>query len=449
MVDRFSCARLVPVLMLAFLVAQTGFAQMDMLPQIFRDLPPELQEGLPEAMSYEEYRALNRNVDFFTMFMSIFVPGYGLFQVERPDLAWPMVGARFAGYGMMTLGVALQWNHFYDLVSTQELAADDFERLLVNGFIFGGGVVVAGLTWAGDVTLAYHIAKQEKDRVQYTYGIRAGLTPAGGPDAASEERYLRRMLEQPGEPRLVDLLLLDLPAYARRYPDAAFAPEALTFAALLAAELGRDPEALAWAVRAAHRYPGAERTPDALRLAARLLERNRGWQIDLTDAASLARLPVDDPPDARVLAGVAKLARLAGVTIAAGDAASGASASHPRADGSPTVSRVNRPLAEAALAEARAFLEQYAGGPLVDDGLRLTADLLLALDRPDEAAGYLAGLVVTRGGSPLWPRAALDLAELYLGELEDPDRARVLLEAIVEQAPDSAEAERARELAVE
>ncbi|MFP4113521.1 MAG: tetratricopeptide repeat protein [Spirochaetota bacterium] len=412
--------RLVLAVLLASLVSATAVAQMDMLPQIFRDLPPELQEGLPEQMTFAEYRQLNRNVDFFTMFMSIFVPGYGLFQVEHPELAWPVVGARLAGYGMMTGAIVLQWSHFEDLFTGNELPDPNFDRLLRNSFIFGGGVVVAGLSWAADVVLAYHIAKQEKDLVQYRYGIRSSLYGGarGGADAATDARYLRGLLSQQSDAAVVDELLAALPAYAARYPESEFAGDALFFNAMLHAENSRDAQALRFAVRAAYLYPRGEHSDDALRLVARLFERNRDWGLGYSEAVSISRLPAAEGQDARLLSAVERLAGLN-----------------------------SRVLREAALEEARHFLTQYANGSYLQEGLAITADLLISLDRPDEAAGYLAALAV---GGPderdVWPEYTVKLAELYLGTLSSPSRARMLLRAVVEEAPESEAAERARTL---
>lgn len=409
------------VLVVLLLVSLGGvaFGQMDMLPQIFRDLPPELRQGLPEQMSFAEYRALNRNIDFFTMFMSMFVPGYGLFQVERPELAWSMVGARAAGYGLIATGVALQWNHFYSLVEEPIPSSEDFQRLLANGLIAGSGLVLAGMTWAADVVLAYQFAKNDKNLVQYTYGIRSSIygSGRGGADAASDEAFLRRLLSQEGDRRLEDQLLADLPEYARRYPEAEFSGEALYFAAMLHAERGDDPDALRFAVRSAYLYPRGERTDDALRLAARLVERNRRWDLSYDDAVEVSKVPVAEEPDARFLAGILSLSRLD-----------------------------ERELTEAAVREVRTFLSEYGSGPYLADGLSLAADLLLDLGRVEEAAGYFAALAVNAPQSDEWPAAVLQLAKLYLGPLGDRGRAEILLEALVEHRPGSPEASEAGNL---
>ena len=66
-------------------------------------------------------------------------------------------------------------------------------------------------------------------------------------------------------------------------------------------------------------------------------------------------------------------------------------------------------LAEAALAEAKAFLKEYTASSLVPQALGLTADLLIRLGREAEAAGYLAALVVGNPESSLWPAYSLEL----------------------------------------
>ena len=92
-------------LLLFTVAARPVSAQMDMLPEIFRDLPPELQQGLPDQMSLTEYQQLTKNIDFFTMFMSMFVPGYGFFEVDKPGAAWTIMAGRAAGYGLMGTAV--------------------------------------------------------------------------------------------------------------------------------------------------------------------------------------------------------------------------------------------------------------------------------------------------------------------------------------------------------
>ena len=84
---------------LLFLMAgSTATAQMSMLPQLFRELPPELRDGLPVEMEYDEYLEMTRSVDFFSMFMAIWVPGYALFGVGEPTLGWGVAGVHASAY---------------------------------------------------------------------------------------------------------------------------------------------------------------------------------------------------------------------------------------------------------------------------------------------------------------------------------------------------------------
>ncbi|MFW6313873.1 MAG: tetratricopeptide repeat protein, partial [Spirochaetota bacterium] len=103
-------------------------------------------------------------------------------------------------------------------------------------------------------------------------------------------------------------------------------------------------------------------------------------------------------------------------------------------------------LAEAALAEAKGFLERYTESSLVPQALGLTSDLLIRLDREEEAAGYLAALVVGNPESPLWAEYGLKLGRLYLGPLRDEERAQIVLKAVVEGAPESEAAAEAETL---
>ena len=239
----------------------------------------------------------------------------------------------------------------------------------------------------------------------------------GGSEPEADARYLRRLLTQESEPRLVAKLFAELPAYARAYPEAPFSGEALYYVALLHAEQRNDAAALRYALRSAYLYPSGERTDDALRLLARIIERNGRWHIGYEEAASLARLPAARDSDARFVSAVRRLRRLDAPEIR-----------------------------EAALDEARAFLEQYRGGPYMNEGLALTAGILRDLGRPSEAAEYLAAIVVSGPDSKGWAGNVLDLARLYRGPLGNRRRAEILLRAVIEGAPDSYEATTAADL---
>lgn len=412
-------------LLLIFLLVCCGLtvhAQMDMLPQIFRDLPPELQEGLPEEMSFAEYRQLNRNVDFFTMFMSMFIPGYGAFQVERPDLGWTIAGARAVGTAMMGVAVGLQWNHFYNLFQQPALDEVDFQRFLTNAFLFGGGVVINGLGWAADVTLAYHIAKNEKDLVQYTYGVRSSVARAmvGQPADIAEERYLRSLLVQTDDPRVRPSLAAGLESFTTRFPQSPFASEALYYRAVLHAEDGSDARALAVALRSMRVYPDGPRRHDCIRLMSQLVDRNRAeWGLDMASVTMLVE-PGDygNEDDERAYSVVSSLESIAGN---------------------------NHVLRRAAIEQARGFLSLYPASELTPDALVSLARMLESDGAPEEAASYLAVAVIGWQESGLWPESAMRLADLYDGSLNDRARAEILYRAVIERLPGTEYAEEARQ----
>lgn len=417
------------VLILAILLVVAGcaFAQMDMLPQIFRDMPPELQEGLPDAMSFAEYRQLNRNVDFFTMFMSMIVPGYGLFQVEKPVGAWSIVGARAAGYGMMATAIIRQWDNFRDIARRMEIPETDYQFYLTNAFLFGGGVVVNGLGWAFDVLLAYHIAKNEKDFVQYKYGLTTTLEreAAGAGEAAARAQYVRRLILQRHDSAVRDELLVALPAFAASFPEDAFAAEAVYQWALLLHADARDAEALALLLRVAYRYPESEQADDALRTAVRLSELNRvDW---LGSSASLY-----------------ELIEQAQVVVPGTSATWRAMRAAEQVSGLFTLPR--RVFADAAVTEAQAFIRDYPRHPKVPEFLyRIGMERAAQLDT-SEAVSYLAAVVVGHQNASVWPQAALELGTLFRSRVADAERARIVLTALVERAPETAEGRQAQEI---
>ena len=262
---------------LLLVLAIPAFAQMDMMPELFRDLPPEIREGLPISMDYQDYRELTRNVDFFTMFMSMFVPGYGLFQVEEPLLGAAVLAGRLGGYAMMAGAVIDQWDHFQDLTNLEGIDETAFRRFVGNAFLFGGGIVVNGLLWAADVIGAYHIANDDRGLVRYTYGIRAGI---GGEGEEASAEYLRRISLQ-DESRIAQEIVESGRTHLALYPDGVFAGEVAYRVALAYAELGREVEAALFAARQLALHPDPSYDTGSRRLGLYLVTRNRvAWGED-------------------------------------------------------------------------------------------------------------------------------------------------------------------------
>ncbi|MFP4510533.1 MAG: tetratricopeptide repeat protein [Spirochaetaceae bacterium] len=274
-------------ILLVVVPAATVTAQMDMLPQIFRDLPPELQQGLPLEMTHEEYRQVNRNVDFFTMFMSMFVPGYGMFQVERPVLGWSIVAGRSAGAGMMAAAVVRQWNDFRDLSDLSALDEFSYRRVIENAFLFGGGIFVNGMLWALDVVGAYHIAKTERDFVIYQYGMREGI--ADRFDESLEEQdieFIRRLVlqDRPGERQIRSELHRALSRYAEQYPEGEYRGEVEYYRGSLAMEEERFEEALLYFTRQFFFFPDERYSTVSRRTAVGIVQAQRNrysadWEL--------------------------------------------------------------------------------------------------------------------------------------------------------------------------
>lgn len=181
------------------------WAQMDMLPFLFRDVPKEFEVGVPADMTFEEFRQLNRRVDFFTVGMSMIWPGYASAQVERGDQAVILGGLRWGTYGMMAAAVGMQWSSWKNLWQSGELSVAQYDQVKTNAALFAVGGALNMFLWGADVLLAYHQAMEDRDQVIYRYGLARTVALDQGPPRES----LRRLAVQ-DDPRLRPAIIREL-----------------------------------------------------------------------------------------------------------------------------------------------------------------------------------------------------------------------------------------------
>lgn len=392
---------------------------MDMLPQIFRDLPPELQEGLPESMEYDEYRRLNRNVDFFTMFMSAIVPGYALFQVEKPVAAWTIVGARVAGYTMMATAIGRQWEHWRDLSRLNSIPDPRYRRYQENLFLFAGGIVVNGMAWAFDVLGAYHISKREKDFVIYKYGLRESL---GSREEEREIEFIRKLVlqESPREWQVRDELRDSLVRYVETYPRGAHRGEVEYYLGSLHTEEGEPVRGLLHLSRNLFLYPESRFTPAARRTALAVVQRNRDrwpedWELLVSMFSGDSQVPAADNLEGRILSYLRRFQELR-----------------------------NEEFRRLYVEEAIRVAAENAESDFADDALFGAATQLETLGELEEAVIAYTQLAGVYPDSEHWALSLLRIAEL-LWELDEPEYARHFYQRLISQRPRSPEAEAARE----
>lgn len=396
-----SMKRTVLCLTLVF-VASSAFAQMDMLPEVFRDLPPELRSGLPADMTFEHYRQMTRNVDFFTMFMSAWVPGYGFYQVEKPRLAAAIMAERLVAGGLMAAAAIRQWSDLRDISRIQDLSDEKFRSLMVNATLFGAGVVLNGMGWAIDVLGAYHIANVEKDQVLYRYGLITDV------DATNEERlrtYLRRALVQDDDYLEVEK---DLERYLRAFPEGPAAPEMAFHLGTMKAVSGHAVEAFAYLVRSIYAYPDHDHTRAAERALVTLVHRHRDrWNADWDRLWSIAS----------------------------------SSAAERNAERQPYSNFLRRlhefqstEFSDLFITEATYYLRRFPGSRNEAELLFLLGERAAAAGRHPLAVSSLASVIYVYRSSEYFYRAVRALGSLYEVELSEPDRAAEIYE-IAAEAP--------------
>jgi len=431
--------RIVAAAVLALIVAPSVSAQMDMLPQIFRDLPPELQDGLPAEMTHQEYRQMERNVDFFTMFMSSFVPGYAMFHVERPALGWTIAGTRVVGTGMMVGAMARQWGDFRDLTRLDEVPDPDYQRFLGNAFLFAGGIFVNMAAWAADMIGAYHIAKSEEDFVIYKYGLRQGIAAQNGEEEQREIEYIRRLVLQddPRERRVREELKSALSRYGQSYPLGEYRAEVEYYRGSVLREEGEAARALFHLMRQIVFFPDARFSPASRQLAIDIVQSNRtAWPEDRE-----LLLSIIDPE-------VEPFAYLADVPAPAGEPGrwdSEARAARVRAY-IDSFGRLRSPeLRELFVAEALDIARRYPEATFAADALFAAAEQLAEQDETERAVVVYS---MTAGAYPeadQWQEAMLRIGRLLHEELEEVEYAGSFYRRLLDRRPGTPQAETARE----
>jgi tetratricopeptide (TPR) repeat protein len=392
---------------------------MDMLPQIFRDLPPELQDGLPESMEYDEYRRLNRNVDFFTMFMSAIVPGYALFQVEKPLGAWSVAGVRVAGYAMMGTAIARQWDHWRDLSRLNSIPDPRYRRYQENLFLFAGGIVVNGLAWAFDVLGAYHIAKREKDFVIYKYGLKENL---GSREEEREIAFIRKLVlqESPRERQVREELREALLRYVETYPRGEHRGEVEYYLGSLYAEEGDPDRALLHLSRNLFLFSESRFTPAARRTALSVVQRHRhrwprDWELLISMFSARREEIAPETPEERILAYLRRFQELR-----------------------------DEEFRRLYVEEAIRVAAENPESEFADDALLGAATQLESLGELEEAVVAYTQLAGVYPQSEHWALSVLRTAEL-LSALEEPEYARRFYERLLTARPGSPEADVARD----
>ena len=415
------------VLMIAFsttLGVQNAQAQMDMLPQLFRDLPPEMQQGLPTEMSHEEYRQMTRNVDFFTMFMAAFLPGYAMFQVERPGLGWTVAGARVFGAGLMGAAVVRQYRDWRTVRELDFFSAPSPERFRNNVLMFSGGLLINAVAWAADVAWAYRIANDDRNFVIYKYGLREGLTSQGEQE---DIEYIRALIIQnhEGNGRLTDEIGQALKRYIHDWPDGEYRAEVEYYLGSWHFRHERPHRALLHLSRQLHFFPDVRFSSRSGRLASRILQRERDrwledWELllDMIEAAPMPESETDATADWYAPQRVKEyLEAFAGLQ-------------HPE-------------LADLFVAEAFDLARREPDAAFVDSAIYRAGVSLRARGNREAAIVAFTTVAAMYRDSTHWPGAVLAAGDLLSEKPEDSRYARYFYERLVREAAETPEGERA------
>ncbi|MFP4644973.1 MAG: tetratricopeptide repeat protein, partial [Spirochaetales bacterium] len=427
--QRFSSILVSLGLMIVFsttLGVQRAHGQMDMLPQSFRDLPPEMQQGLPTNMTHEEYRQLTRNVDFFTMFMAAFLPGYALFQVERPELGWTVAGTRAIGAGLMGAATLRQYRDWRSVRELDFFSAPTPRRFRNNVLIFSSGLFINAVAWAADVGWAYRIANDDRNFVIYKYGLREGITSQGD---EKDIEYIRSLIIQDYEDnqRLTEEIGDTLMRYLRDRPNGEYRAEVEYYLGSWHFRNDRPHRALLHLSRQLHFFPDSRFSSRSGQLASRIVQRERGrwpedWEL-LLEMIESAPEPETDAGGTADWYAPGRVREYLDVF---------ASLQHPE-------------LAELFAAEAFDLASREPDAPFVDTAFYRAGVSLRARGERERAIVAFTTVAAMYPDSEHWAESVLSVGDLLSEEPRDSKYARRFYERLVREAPETPEGERAGE----
>ncbi len=249
------------------------------LPEKLQDLPPELKQGLPYNMDYEEYRIMKKNLTFPKIFLAAMLPGYAHYYAEKKMEAGIILGIRMSGYALMGTGFYLQMNNLEDLLNLSSLSDSSMEKLKTNAYIFLGGVLLNAAGFFYDWAGAERVIDYQKSKVLYKYGLFKNY---GGYNEDSLIQYIRKLLLQDNN-RLKSQLEHSLITYIKTYPWGKYTGEAEYYLASFYKRKDKYNEALIHSIRQIYLYPEFSLTPIAKQRVIDLtVENSFNWKKDIS-----------------------------------------------------------------------------------------------------------------------------------------------------------------------
>jgi len=281
-VRKFSLIALLTVA-LVFCPCKNLYSQS--LPEKLQDLPPELKVGLPYNMNYDEYKTMKKRLTLPKIFLAAMIPGYAHYYADRKLEAGIIFGIRAIGYGLMGTGFYLQMNNIEDLFNIESLPESSLNRLKTNLYIFMGGLVLNAAGFFYDWAGAESAIESDRGKVLYKYGL---FKKYGGYNENALIAYIRKLIIQDNA-QLKKSLIDSLSTYTSLYPFGKYADEVEYYLGNFYSRTNQTDKALLHFVKQIYLFPQSRLTPVSKRRIIELATENRTpWSNDIYTILNIA-----------------------------------------------------------------------------------------------------------------------------------------------------------------
>lgn len=215
--------------------------------------------------SLEDYRRSQYDISEVDMAVGLFIPGYPLFEVDRPGEALFWGTLQMAGMAAMPVALVRQWSDL-DALWGSDLDSVREERLLVNATVFGAGAALMVGSWMIDSLRARTVARMERTEAEYKAAMVGDKRQGAPADAAAWARYLQ-LLAVGTSPDASAIIIRDAAELLRIHPFDKVSGQVAVLLGTTLLNTGDAAGALPWLLRALWVHPqGID--AEATRLAA-------------------------------------------------------------------------------------------------------------------------------------------------------------------------------------
>jgi hypothetical protein len=127
---------------------------------------------IPDGMTYEEFRRVQRTLDWKKIFAAALIPGYIHYYAGHEDIAWKIFAFRMFGGALIGYAMYDQLRYTDGFNFAEDGLTDELEeRSQRNFIIFSVGIIMNMLGYGYDWAHGDWIIEQERNEIYFKYGL--------------------------------------------------------------------------------------------------------------------------------------------------------------------------------------------------------------------------------------------------------------------------------------